>query len=133
VKWYEANKAKHPEFELVFASKDNDEAGMEAYMVEDKMPWPAIKYSKLPAATGVEKLAGESIPCLVLVDATGKVLSHSFEKGTYVGPAKVLNDIDGLLGTGSGPGGGGSGRRPGSSLSTGGSKTGSFDDFFKKK
>lgn len=41
----------------------------------------------------IQKYAGTGIPCLVLVDREGKVLSHSYEGQTYVGPTKVMNDI----------------------------------------
>jgi nucleoredoxin len=50
------------------------------------------------------KYAGTGIPCLVLVDASGAVLSHSYEGKTYVGPSKVLRDLDKVFaGTGAAP------------------------------
>jgi nucleoredoxin len=134
VKWYEQNKPKHPEFELILASGDRDAKGMEAYMLEDKLPWPAIKFDKLAQIPTVAKLEGEGIPCLVFVDSTGKVLSHSYEKGTYLGPAKVMNDIDALLGTGASSGGVGRNRSSSGSGSDAASRNAStFNDFFKKK
>ena len=39
------------------------------------MPWPAISFDKLPGKDALKKYAGESIPCLVVVDANGKVIS----------------------------------------------------------
>lgn len=41
----------------------------------------------------IQKYAGNGIPCLVVVGWEGKVLCHSYEGQTYVGPTKVMNDI----------------------------------------
>ncbi len=98
VTWYNETKPKHPEFELIFASRDTDENAMEAYMATDKMPWPAIKFSKVERAKNIKALAGSGIPCLVFVDAEGKVLSHSYEGQKYVGPRKVMADVSKTLG-----------------------------------
>jgi nucleoredoxin len=152
VSWYNEFKPKHPEFELLFVSNDHDEASMENYMATDKMPWPAVKFSKLRNAKSLTKLGGSGIPCLVLIDADGKVLSHSYEGKTYVGPNKVLADITKTLGGGSTPAaapastsgtgtsalGTSSGLGGGTSLGTGSRPAATprgsgFDDFFKKK
>ena len=156
VKWYNDKKPKHPEFELIFVSSDQDETSMEAYMAGDKMPWPALKYSRVKSNRSLRQFAGRGIPCLVLLDAEGKVLSHSYEGSNYVGPQKVLRDINNTLagsvtttppatagstsalgtgssigGTGTGTGiGVGVGTKPGNVKSPQGS---TFDDFFKKK
>jgi len=155
VTWYNENKSKHPEFELVFVSSDTDENAMEAYMSGDKMPWPALKYSKIKSNKSLRQYAGSGIPCLVFVDADGKVLSNSFEGANYVGPRKVLKDIEKTLGgesstapaaaTGTGVSAG-----AGTSIGTSGTGTGigvgvgtkpstvkspqgsNFDEFFKK-
>jgi len=149
VKWYNRKKPKHPEFELIFVSSDRDEASMQKYMTGDKMPWPAVTFAKA-RTNPLRKYAGPGIPCLVFIDADGKVLSHSFEGSNYVGPDKVLKDIDRALGGGSSTGATTSSLPPsslgsGSSLGTGtglgvgsGGKPASpqgstFDDFFKKK
>ena len=48
------------------------------------------------------KYAGPGIPLpLVFLDAEGKVLSDSYVNGSYVGPQKVLADIEKTLGPGS--------------------------------
>jgi nucleoredoxin len=153
VKWYNDNKPKHPEFELVFVSSDHDEGAMEAYIAADKMPWPALKYTKKRTNRSVTQFSGRGIPCLVFLDADGKVLSHSYEGDNYVGPRKVLKDIEKTLGAGTTPEastGSTSSVGSGSSLGTTGTGTGlgtstgagakpaspqgsNFDDFFKKK
>jgi nucleoredoxin len=156
VKWYNENKPKHPEFELIFVSSDRDENSMEAYISGDNMPWPALKFSKVRSNKSLRQFGGRGIPCLVLLDAEGKVLSHSYEGDKYVGPRKVLKDIEQTLGggsstppaasagststlgsgasigtTGTGTGVGvGVGTKPGTVKSPQGSN---FDDFFKKK
>ena len=80
VKWYNAFKPTHPNFELVFVSEDHSEAAMLAYMKEMVMPWLAVRFGDLKhdggfKGSGIEKFAGSGIPDLVLVDAEGNVLS----------------------------------------------------------
>jgi len=95
--FYRELKPKHPEFELVFVSSDRSEPEMERYMKEAGMPWPALEFRSIRSNRTVTKHAGPGIPCLVLVDADGKVLSHSYDGETYVGPSKVVKDIAQLL------------------------------------
>ena len=97
VKWYRHAKPQNPQFELIFVSSDNSEQEMEHYMTGDKMPWPALSFEKKRTNRTLTHYAGRGIPCLVLVDAQGKVLSHSYEGETYVGPQKVLKDIEKTL------------------------------------
>lgn len=97
VKWYNQTKPENPQFELIFVSSDNSEAEMEKYITGDKMPWPALDFKKKRSNQKLTQFAGKGIPCLVLVDAEGKVLSNSYEGATYVGPRKVLKDIDKTL------------------------------------
>ena len=97
VKWYQETKPKNPQFELVFVSRDRSEDAMEAYIKTDSMPWPSLAYRKIENTAEITKLAGRGIPCLVLIDQNGQVLSHSYEGETYIGPSKVLQDIDRVL------------------------------------
>lgn len=112
VRFYKQQKANHPEFEVLFVSNDRSREDMLAYMKTDKMPWPALDFGK---SISFAK-AGRGIPCLVVVDETGKVLSDSFEGETYRGPQEVLKDLRRLLSKSGKSGGSGS----------------SFDEFFKK-
>jgi thiol-disulfide isomerase/thioredoxin len=103
VSWYNKFKPAHPNFELIFVSEDRDEAAMLSYMKEMTMPWPAVRFSDLKhdggfKGSGIEKFAGDGIPDLVLLDAGGKVLSDSYQNGTYVGPEAVVEDINKLIG-----------------------------------
>lgn len=95
VKAYAKLKQGHPEFELVFFSADRSAGSMRDYMKEDKMPWPAVSFDQ--REDNIQSYCGPGIPCLVLVDTHGRVLSDSFEGENYVGPGKVLNDTFQLL------------------------------------
>jgi nucleoredoxin len=97
VDYYNRVAAQHPEFEIVFYSFDKSSTAMAAYMSETNMPWPAIDFEKLREKEVLKKNAGNGIPSLVLVDATGNVLSSSYVGTQYVGPAKVLSDLDAIL------------------------------------
>lgn len=96
---YRELKQKYPQFEVVFVSADRSAGDMAGYMKEDHMPWPALKYELVQGST-LMRYAGPGIPCLVLVDANGKVLSDSFNGDDYLGPQKVLNDTRRILARG---------------------------------
>jgi nucleoredoxin len=98
VAFYNKNAATHPEFEIVFVSSDKSPAAMEGYMRDMQMPWAAVTFDKIRGKDGLRKYAGSGIPCLVVVDADGKVLSDSYAGTTYRGPAAVLADLDRLFG-----------------------------------
>jgi nucleoredoxin len=101
VDYYNRVAPQHPEFELIFVSRDRSQFNMETYMHDANMPWPAIDFQKLGETAGIGKYAGPGIPCLVLVDASGQVISDSFNGNQYFGPQKVLSDLDRIFsGTG---------------------------------
>jgi nucleoredoxin len=97
VAYYNKVVAAHPEFEILFISNDKSSSAMEAYMRDEQMPWPALNYDKIAGNEGVRKYAGAGIPCLVIVDDTGKVISDSFAGKNYRGPEAVLADLDQLF------------------------------------
>jgi nucleoredoxin len=101
VRFYREMKAKHPEFEVVFVSADNSAGDMAGYMKQDGMPWLAVKYDQVPRSPEIQRYSGPGIPCLVLVDANGRVLSDSYDGDNYVGPGKVLQDTQRILKRGS--------------------------------
>jgi len=88
VKWYKRNKNENPHFELIFVSSDRSEEDMAAYMKEDDMAWPALDFNKNKSNRTLTQYAGNGIPCLVFVDAEGKVLSDSYEAKATSGRAK---------------------------------------------
>jgi nucleoredoxin len=98
---YNGLKAKNPEFELIFVSSDKSKDDMQTYMSEYKMPWPAIRFDAAKAVPAVQRYRGNGIPNLVFVTADGEILSSSYVDGKYVGPRKVLKDIQNKLSSGS--------------------------------
>ena len=89
VDWYKDFKAKHANFELVFASSDKDETAMLDYMKETNMPWPAVKFGEKKAA-GPDKFAAGGIPYLVLIDenkCTGLVRRRANQRARCEGRA----------------------------------------------
>ena len=72
---YRSLKAKGKNFEVVFISGDRDEASFNRYFSE--MPWFALPFASLPNhQQELSQLYGvQGIPCLVLLDKTGKMLS----------------------------------------------------------
>jgi nucleoredoxin len=95
VDWYKEFKAKHPNFELVFASSDKDQTAMLDYMKETSMPWPAVKFGEKKAA-GLDKYAAGGIPYLVLIDENGKDLTGK-ENNDWQSPTEVLKKIEELV------------------------------------
>jgi nucleoredoxin len=89
----------YPVFEIVHVNRDRTEGDMTAYVRDDKMPWPALRWSALRQTPEIERFGGSGIPCLVLIDENGKVLSDSYRWGRYVGPDAVLDDTWKLLRT----------------------------------
>ena len=97
VDYYNRVASQHPEFEIVFYSYDKSPSAFETYMRETDMPWLAIDYSKLKGKELLAKNAGNGIPSLVLVDSTGKLISSSYSGSQYLGPKKVLADLDAIF------------------------------------
>jgi len=100
ISYYRQLKQQYPEFEVVFVSADRSAGDMLSYMRDDRMPWLAMKYDEAQQESELRRYCGPGIPCLVLVDPQGRVLSDSFEGDNYVGPGKVLQDAARLLAQG---------------------------------
>ena len=101
VEYYNRVAPQHPEFEVVFFSADRSQFGMEACMTQSSMPWPAVAYEKLASqASVIQKDLVQEIPCLILVDAGARILSHSGPGAKASTPEKVLADLDRVLTTG---------------------------------
>jgi nucleoredoxin len=94
VSFYNEFKPAHPDFELIFVNADHSDADMINYMKGDSMPWPAVWFTDIQNPDlNARQFCGPGIPCLVLVDGEGNVLSDSFRNGNYVGPRQVVEDI----------------------------------------
>lgn len=99
VRAYRELKPRYPHFELVFMSADNSAGEMIDYMKSDGMPWPAMKFDQVPGSD-LRSYCGPGIPCLVFVDASGRVLADSYDGDNYVGPGHVLNEMRRILAKG---------------------------------
>ena len=98
VSFYKDFKPKHPDFELIFVNDDQNETDMLNYMRNDGMTWPAVWYADIDNPDlDVKKYCGEGIPCLVLVDAEGQVISDTYQNGQYTDPHRVINDIRAMV------------------------------------
>lgn len=80
------------QFETIFVSSDNESDAMKNYMKDTGMPWLAVRFNSA-RSTPLRKLAGRGIPCLVLLDENGEVLSHSYKGETYVGPHVPMMEL----------------------------------------
>jgi thiol-disulfide isomerase/thioredoxin len=98
VEWYNNFKAKHPEFELVFVSSDRDQAAMEKYIKDDKMPWPAVKFD-LAQSEKFQKFSSSGIPYLVLIDNEGKAVTAKPDN-EWQAPTQVLTEIEKIVDSG---------------------------------
>ncbi len=91
---YPKIKAAHPEFEIIFVSNDEDEDAMRHYMIDDHMPWIALRFRDIRTNATLARYEQPGIPNLVFIDGDGRILSKSYtDHGEYVGPYKVLDDI----------------------------------------
>lgn len=70
---------------------------MRDYMKADQMPWLALKYELRERNPELMRYSGPGIPCLVLVDAAGRVLADSYDGDNYVGPGHVLRETIRIL------------------------------------
>ncbi len=84
--------------EVVFVSRDESRSQQLEYMKEAHMAWPAVAFDRISSCE-LNPLAGEGIPCLVLLDAEGRVLSDSYKDREYLGPSHVLEDLMKILST----------------------------------
>jgi hypothetical protein len=102
VEYYNRVAPQHPEFEVIFVSVDRSQFGMETYMAQSNMTWPAVAYDKRSGKAGViQNNLVREIPCLVLADASGKILSYSHGGENAVAPETVLVALDEILTRGS--------------------------------
>ena len=98
IDFYDRVAPEHPEFEVIFFSADRSQFGMESYMTQSAMPWPAVAYDKLSGKAGdMQKGLVREIPTLILADATGKIISFSHSGENAVDVAEVLRETSRVL------------------------------------
>jgi nucleoredoxin len=101
VEHYERIVAQHPEIEVIFFSADRSQFSMETYMSQSNMPWPAVAFPQIATqATAIEAGLVQDIPCLILLDSSGKMLSKSANDQNGAGLEKVLSDLDNIFAQG---------------------------------
>lgn len=96
VKFYNTYKAGNT-FELIFVSCDRSASEMREYMASAAMPWPAVVFEQRGKLPMHRYSTGNGIPCLVLLDKAGRVVSDSYNHGAYRGPVKVVQDLQQAL------------------------------------
>ena len=84
-------------FELIFISSDENVHEQRHYAQEAAMPWPMVKFNDLGSVGILERLQGNGIPCLVVVNRQGQILFHSYQGEEYLGPDDPLQKFIGLL------------------------------------
>ena len=99
VDYYNRVAPLHPEFETIFFSKDRSQFGMETYMLQANMPWPAVVFDKVGNKMPVQTSSAD-LPILVLVNGTGEILYRS-SGNQNANPDKVTADLDKILATSS--------------------------------
>ena len=75
VKFYNQNHEKNGDFDILLVSSDRNQAGMDAYMKQDKMPWAGIKLAHAMTNELKRQHKVRGIPHLVLLDENDKVLA----------------------------------------------------------
>ena len=88
--------SKKGNFEVILVSADRDKKAQLEYMTSTSMPWPAVKLTKI-RKSGLQSYAGRGIPCLVMIKPDGSVVSDTNVNGQYLGPQKVLADLEKIL------------------------------------
>ena len=96
VRFYDAYKPAFGElFEFVLCSRDTRKSKMVAYMQDEKIQWYGNWGNR--SSHFWQKYQGSGIPCLVIVDRNGYILSHSYDSSGYIGPDEPLEDLGELI------------------------------------
>jgi hypothetical protein len=99
VEYYDRIVKEHPEIEIVFFSADRSEFGMETYMNQSRMPWPAVTFAAVgQQVTAMRIDVTHDVPALILLESSGKLLSRS--KASGGGLDEVLAALDRILAQG---------------------------------
>jgi len=89
--FYAEYKAKDPNFEIVFVSSDNDEAGMLDYFKNDHGDYLALPYDKRNAKAELGSMFGVAgIPTFAVIGADGKTLNANARGKVSAGANAVL-------------------------------------------
>ena len=94
VDYYNRIAPQHPELALIFVSFDRSRFNWETYLRDAKMPWLAIDFDQLDGFAALRQLGSESIPSLLVIDATGHVVASSYDGEKYLGPQAALAGLE---------------------------------------
>jgi len=94
---YYNNNGGGDKFEVLFVSFDHNEEEMANYMKIAEMPWMGVSWACRGRSTIEKRYCGPGIPCLVMLNEKDEVISDSYAGQRYVGPTKVLADLDATL------------------------------------
>jgi len=101
VDYYELTIGQHPTLAVVFFSADRSQFGMETYMNQSNMPWPAVAFARIGAQAAAMQIdVVHEIPCLLLLDSSGRLLSKSGSEQNGGGLDEVLGDLDRIFAQG---------------------------------
>ena len=95
VAFYNRIAPLHPEFETIFFSHDSSPYGMENYMRQAEMPWPAVVFERVAVKLPVQKNV-LALPLLILVTGDARIL-YSSTGVQNADPTKVIADLDKIL------------------------------------
>lgn len=96
-RFYQYITQRYRDFELIYVSRDPNEAEMEEFMLQEPLLCPAVAFDDARLIGKINAYAGPNLPSLVFVNANGKVLATSYRNDRYVGPGPVLNFIANYL------------------------------------
>lgn len=98
ISFYQENKFNEKGVALIFISGDNNQEAMCRYMLQKKMPWPALAYDKRSISL-INRLNISSLPGIVLIDAQGNVIastegsSGSQNSDSYTDPRVIMQKV----------------------------------------
>lgn len=96
VQYYKTFKASSGDhFEFILCSWDETKGAMIKYMEEDGIPWYG-NWNRRKSEFW-RKYQADGIPCLIIVDRNGYILSNSYVNGEFRGPREVMTDLTKLL------------------------------------
>lgn len=92
-KFYEAYKAKDPNFEIIFVSSDKDEEGMLSYFKNDHGSYLALPFAKRTEKEELSSMFGvDGIPTFAVVSADGQIINPNARVKVQSGADAVLKD-----------------------------------------
>ncbi len=97
--FYKGAQRYNKNWEIVYVSFDRQEKDARDFLMEARMPWPAVDPGEVRKHRELVPLEAPGIPALALVDRQGNVISHSHgpDRKTYRGPAEVMADLGSVL------------------------------------